>query len=653
MEDLFTPPLQILRSKFKDYCERLIFSDPAQYGRKGEELLWRKAFYEVVATAKRLKNQQYTMAEKCSIQGHISSGIGFYHHYLSRLQTEFKFNLHGNVDFPIVTSSFSETKSFSESQQNKAQNAQLIEWASLSAHRTLIYLGDLCRYRLEIYPNWDMSLAIRYYSQAAYFKPEFGMPHNQMGTLATNFNLNHSLDATYHYIRCLTSQIIFEGTENNLYRLFEKNSKFLEQLPVETPGADSVIRLEPSEHIKQFISRFLLLTDIWFFSKNVAHIYNLCHQINADLRDCLAYVKPVASDVGDGQADLENIDSVSYVNSDILFRMSAICLMCISKLQEAQSHQLSNVVAFSLALYSQLTQHIIGHIHDGILNSPVPSEVVITEQLNGLHVKKKKKSKMRRRRKLKALSDESDLSENDEDVHVSSSDESCPSDANLHSSSSEDEEDLKTSSNNKNLSNLNQPVDASDKIEANLNTENKSKEELIALSKRLDVNDMLEIIAEEQALQSVKILSDWFSLDLEIIKSCGKTTRSLFNQIIHLINLINLNINNQKLNGINTDIKVIKDNSSKIALNEDVFLKGARILDGAHRKIDWNLTGMREVSHKEEALTRTLKLVTFAHFLCTIPETGVSFDGETNLFSVKSNEDEPSVSPPTIEELVS
>jgi protein SMG5 len=41
--------------KLREYCERLIFSDPVGYGRKGEELLWRKGYYDVVTTAKRLR----------------------------------------------------------------------------------------------------------------------------------------------------------------------------------------------------------------------------------------------------------------------------------------------------------------------------------------------------------------------------------------------------------------------------------------------------------------------------------------------------------------------------------------------------------------------------------------------------------------------
>lgn len=53
--DLFTPSGETLRVKVKDYCARLITKDPVGYARKTEELLWRKAFYDIVYAAKKLR----------------------------------------------------------------------------------------------------------------------------------------------------------------------------------------------------------------------------------------------------------------------------------------------------------------------------------------------------------------------------------------------------------------------------------------------------------------------------------------------------------------------------------------------------------------------------------------------------------------------
>lgn len=53
--DLFTPSGEGLRVKLKDYCIRLITKDPVEYARKTEELLWRKAFYDIVYASKKLR----------------------------------------------------------------------------------------------------------------------------------------------------------------------------------------------------------------------------------------------------------------------------------------------------------------------------------------------------------------------------------------------------------------------------------------------------------------------------------------------------------------------------------------------------------------------------------------------------------------------
>jgi len=38
--------------RLQEYCEKLLFYCPLEYGRKAEELLWRKAFYEIIQLMK-------------------------------------------------------------------------------------------------------------------------------------------------------------------------------------------------------------------------------------------------------------------------------------------------------------------------------------------------------------------------------------------------------------------------------------------------------------------------------------------------------------------------------------------------------------------------------------------------------------------------
>lgn len=82
---------------------------------------------------------------------------------------------------------------------SKSPDKNLIKWATECCHRCLIYLGDLNRYLLDIYPLWDSGTAERYYHQATNMNLKCGRPFNQLGTLSGCKNYN--LDAVYNYIR--------------------------------------------------------------------------------------------------------------------------------------------------------------------------------------------------------------------------------------------------------------------------------------------------------------------------------------------------------------------------------------------------------------------------------------------------------------------
>lgn len=438
--DLFSVNLQIQRKKICEYCIRLIFSEPVLYGKKGEELLWRKGYYDVISAAKRLKKKEYLPNEIAAIQAHINAGIGFYHHFLSKLQYDFNLDMNKTTDFAMR---------LEEKRESNNAQAEAIEWAKQSIHQGLLYLGDLNRYKLEIYPNWEPTLAIRYYLQAISYKPEYGMPHNQMGTLAMNHNRH--LEAVYHYMRCLACKVPFEGTINNLQSLFEKNSKFIEQLPIEDSNADCIIEPEKSENIKRYLARFLLLIDIWYFSKKVTKIYNLCHQTYKDLETCLTYAKPLSSESDDSPVECESTETDSllpYLSNDAIFKIVVICLLCISKLQQCNSSDISTAVAFTLAAYSQLIQQVTNHIQESVLNYPLnevkkPHKAVgILKDLMG-GKKKKARSTIRRRKALKADSeDESEGSDDNIEDDYSSSDDSFISDEDMLAMSSDEESDI-------------------------------------------------------------------------------------------------------------------------------------------------------------------------------------------------------------------
>lgn len=53
--ELFQPDLIARRTRLAELCERLALAEPTIYGRKAEEILWKKTLYDVVSLSKRLR----------------------------------------------------------------------------------------------------------------------------------------------------------------------------------------------------------------------------------------------------------------------------------------------------------------------------------------------------------------------------------------------------------------------------------------------------------------------------------------------------------------------------------------------------------------------------------------------------------------------
>ncbi|XP_057339106.1 nonsense-mediated mRNA decay factor SMG5 [Microplitis mediator] len=387
IKDIFTPSGEILRGKLKDYCERLIFNDPIGHARKIEELLWRRAFYDVVSTAKKLrKGNVWNQVEKALLSTHLSVGVGFYHHLILKLQLECGLDLAGIVDFAFPQQRHGLSDHGDRTIQQKFKSEEAQQCVIRIVHRSLICLGDLARYKLDLDPTWDPMIATRYYKMAITIDPNIGMPHNQLGTVAGN--KNYGVDAVYHYMRCILCPESFEGAEGNLKRIISShlfNGK--EKLPSQRCAA----RL------------FTLLTK-WNNGTpvNTDQINNDCQKLLADIDNCLITDKlnNKTNKIDGGNDDTDNNDSkgeltrtieeylqnyksdesLKNLSDDIIFKMVAICLMSISKLQSKESSQVHGIIAFILSLLSQLIQIVIDNLQKCIVES-LPNGLLIKEKV--------------------------------------------------------------------------------------------------------------------------------------------------------------------------------------------------------------------------------------------------------------------------------
>lgn len=100
--------------------------------------------------------------------------------------------------------------------------AELRTEALASCHRTLIFLGDLSRYRVsdKLDKNPDFGPALGFYDLAAHLLPSSGMGHHQLAVIALA-QQNH-LRAIYHLYRAMAVQSPHPHAPGNLEKEFGK-----------------------------------------------------------------------------------------------------------------------------------------------------------------------------------------------------------------------------------------------------------------------------------------------------------------------------------------------------------------------------------------------------------------------------------------------
>ncbi|CAL1689413.1 unnamed protein product [Lasius platythorax] len=364
VSDIFVPSGEVLRVRLKDYCERLILKDPIGNVHKIEELLWRKAFYDVVYTAKKLrKGNIWNDSEKALLSVHLAVGVGYYHHLILRLQIEYDLDLVGVVDFAFIQNESVSSYARTRTGQFKTHTKEVKQCVMRLIHRSLVCLGDLTRYKLELDSNWDPMIANRYYKMAIAIDPNIGMPYNQLGTIAGS--KNYGLDAVYHYMKSVLCPEPFEGAEGNLKRTIITHS----------------LCTDENNSVHHCVTRLFSLLRLWDYENpNSDRINQECQDLLTDIENCLT-MEQIEPNNGNC---LENMDSIEtylqncknrptlYLTDDMVFKIVTICLMSISRLKSKESSEVQGVVAITLAILSQLLEFIITRLQNIVIDRAVP-----------------------------------------------------------------------------------------------------------------------------------------------------------------------------------------------------------------------------------------------------------------------------------------
>ncbi|KAL7274634.1 hypothetical protein RUND412_002466 [Rhizina undulata] len=150
-----------------------------------------------------------------------------------------------------------------------------------SCHRTLVYLGDLSRYRELLHSPKDWGPATGYYTLAGKLIPFSGTPHNQLAVIAASEG--SSLSYTYHLYRALSVAEPFPGAGDNLAIGFRKVLK--------THKAGSVGNMTRKEEqvVVELVSLFVSLHAKCFrgkeFSEHEALESEMLTQLALDLKE--------------------------------------------------------------------------------------------------------------------------------------------------------------------------------------------------------------------------------------------------------------------------------------------------------------------------------------------------------------------------------
>lgn len=354
--EVFKPENISLRNKLRELCVKLMFLHPVDYGRKAEELLWRKVYYEVIQVIKTNKKHIHSHSVlECAYRTHLIAGVGFYQHLLLYIQSHYQLELRHCMDWTHVSDPLIGRK------KPVSASPKEMEWAHFACHRCLVYLGDLARYQNELAGVEAEQLAERFYHQALSVMPHVGMPFNQLGTLAGSKFYN--VEAMYYYLRCIQSETPFEGAYGNLKRLFDKAAKMYQQVKKQELKKLSPSR-QRSKDIKRLLVSFMYLQSLLQPKNSLVDVEltALCQSVLEDFNLVLFYLPsppPSAPLHSPGAPEEDTPDSSCPLLPDsLLFKMVVICLMVVHSLKRGGSKQYSASIAFTLALFSHLVNHV-------------------------------------------------------------------------------------------------------------------------------------------------------------------------------------------------------------------------------------------------------------------------------------------------------
>ncbi|XP_054857760.1 telomerase-binding protein EST1A isoform X2 [Eublepharis macularius] len=206
-----------LRAEMLQLYERCLLTDIEFADTQNvDQLLWKNAFYQVIEKFRQLlkdplaENSQELRSKLLQI---LDEGTLFFDSLLQKLQVSYQFKLEDYMDGMAVRSK---------------PLQKMVKYALISAQRSLICQGDICRYREQGSDTANYGKARSWYLKAQHVAPKNGRPYNQLALLAVY--TRRKLDAVYYYMRSLAASNPILTAKESLMSLFEEIKRKAEQV---------------------------------------------------------------------------------------------------------------------------------------------------------------------------------------------------------------------------------------------------------------------------------------------------------------------------------------------------------------------------------------------------------------------------------------
>ncbi|XP_054982672.1 nonsense-mediated mRNA decay factor SMG5-like isoform X2 [Sorex araneus] len=355
-KEVFKPHVLALRDTVRQVCIKLMFLHPVDYGRKAEELLWRKLYADVALLLLKTKRKHLGTSPPWEgpLRAHLNGGLTFYEHLFLFLQNHYGLRLQSCIDWPHRAIHLIGCKKLGPPSEEEAL------WARMACHRCLLYLGDLFRYQNEFLALATTDLAEKCYYRALSVAPHMGMPFNQLGALVGS--KYYDVEATYFYQRCLHSEVPFKGAAWNLKRLYDQARKRYSRLK-RYQGQKLSPRQRQCWDNKRLLVSFLYLQSLLQPQRKfrATSLMALCQLVLDDFRLCLFY-RPCPSDLNQTSAERKPSRGYLFLPDLLIFHMVVLCLMSIHSLRKTGSKRHRPAVFFTLTLFSHVIQHVNARI---------------------------------------------------------------------------------------------------------------------------------------------------------------------------------------------------------------------------------------------------------------------------------------------------